>query len=162
MSDEAVMVDRIGTLFLGGPPLVRAALGEVISEEELGERLKGNTVSEPQYCPWERKIPAHRDCPHALRTNAIAQSMLAQLPLESLLYYSPTVEHHPPSFCCFYGDRCLDSLPALISHLHWMMLRSPGHPTADARFSPPARPCVRARRRHAPLQRLRLLRHVCR
>ncbi|XP_043229211.1 biotin-dependent 3-methylcrotonyl-coenzyme A carboxylase beta1 subunit-like [Amphibalanus amphitrite] len=36
MSDEAVMVDRIGTLFLGGPPLVRAALGEVISEEELG------------------------------------------------------------------------------------------------------------------------------
>lgn len=36
MSDETVMVDRIGTLFLGGPPLVRAALGEVISDEELG------------------------------------------------------------------------------------------------------------------------------
>ncbi|XP_037071384.1 methylcrotonoyl-CoA carboxylase beta chain, mitochondrial-like [Pollicipes pollicipes] len=36
MSDEAVMVDRIGTLFLGGPPLVRAATGEQVTEEQLG------------------------------------------------------------------------------------------------------------------------------
>ncbi|XP_052274339.1 methylcrotonoyl-CoA carboxylase beta chain, mitochondrial-like isoform X2 [Dreissena polymorpha] len=36
MADEAVMVHRIGTIFLGGPPLVQAATGEIISAEELG------------------------------------------------------------------------------------------------------------------------------
>jgi 3-methylcrotonyl-CoA carboxylase beta subunit len=36
MSDEVVMVKRRGTIFLGGPPLVQAATGEVVTEEELG------------------------------------------------------------------------------------------------------------------------------
>ncbi len=36
MSDEAVIVKEQGTIFLGGPPLVRAATGEVVSAEELG------------------------------------------------------------------------------------------------------------------------------
>jgi len=36
MSDEAVIVRGQGTIFLGGPPLVRAATGEVVSAEELG------------------------------------------------------------------------------------------------------------------------------
>lgn len=36
MSDETIMVKSTGTVFLGGPPLVRAATGEVISAEELG------------------------------------------------------------------------------------------------------------------------------
>lgn len=36
MSDESVIVDRIGTIFLGGPPLVQAATGEVVSAENLG------------------------------------------------------------------------------------------------------------------------------
>ena len=36
MSDEAVIVRNQGTIFLGGPPLVKAATGEVISAEELG------------------------------------------------------------------------------------------------------------------------------
>jgi 3-methylcrotonyl-CoA carboxylase beta subunit len=36
MSDEAVIVRDQGTIFLGGPPLVRAATGEVVSAEELG------------------------------------------------------------------------------------------------------------------------------
>lgn len=36
MSQEAVIVDKIGTIFLGGPPLVYAALGEVVSAEDLG------------------------------------------------------------------------------------------------------------------------------
>jgi len=36
MSDEAVIVKNQGTIFLGGPPLVRAATGEVVSAEELG------------------------------------------------------------------------------------------------------------------------------
>ena len=36
MSDETVIVRDQGTIFLGGPPLVRAATGEVVSAEELG------------------------------------------------------------------------------------------------------------------------------
>jgi acetyl-CoA carboxylase carboxyltransferase component len=36
MSDEAIIVQGTGTIFLGGPPLVRAATGEVVSAEELG------------------------------------------------------------------------------------------------------------------------------
>ncbi|HUF45342.1 MAG TPA: carboxyl transferase domain-containing protein [Aestuariivirgaceae bacterium] len=36
MSDESVIVRQQGTIFLGGPPLVKAATGEVVSAEELG------------------------------------------------------------------------------------------------------------------------------
>ncbi len=36
MSDEAIIVQQQGTIFLGGPPLVKAATGEVVSAEELG------------------------------------------------------------------------------------------------------------------------------
>jgi len=36
MSDEAVIVNGTGTIFLGGPPLVKAATGEEVSAEELG------------------------------------------------------------------------------------------------------------------------------
>ncbi len=36
MSDEAVIVRGEGTIFLGGPPLVKAATGEVVTPEELG------------------------------------------------------------------------------------------------------------------------------
>ncbi|HYN13083.1 MAG TPA: carboxyl transferase domain-containing protein [Burkholderiales bacterium] len=36
MSDEAIIVKGQGTIFLGGPPLVKAATGEVVTPEELG------------------------------------------------------------------------------------------------------------------------------
>ena len=36
MSDEAIIVKGQGTIFLGGPPLVKAATGEVVTAEELG------------------------------------------------------------------------------------------------------------------------------
>jgi 3-methylcrotonyl-CoA carboxylase beta subunit len=36
MSDENVIVKGTGTIFLGGPPLVKAATGEVVTSEELG------------------------------------------------------------------------------------------------------------------------------
>ena len=48
MSDETVIVRNQGTIFLGGPPLVKAATGEVVSAEDLGggvthSRLSGVT-----------------------------------------------------------------------------------------------------------------------
>jgi 3-methylcrotonyl-CoA carboxylase beta subunit len=36
MSDETIIVRNQGTIFLGGPPLVKAAIGEIVTAEELG------------------------------------------------------------------------------------------------------------------------------
>ena len=36
MSDEAIIVKKQGTIFLGGPPLVKAATGEIVTAEDLG------------------------------------------------------------------------------------------------------------------------------
>jgi len=36
MADESIIVKNQGTIFLGGPPLVKAATGEIVSAEELG------------------------------------------------------------------------------------------------------------------------------
>jgi 3-methylcrotonyl-CoA carboxylase beta subunit len=36
MSDESIIVANQGTIFLGGPPLVKAAIGEVVTAEDLG------------------------------------------------------------------------------------------------------------------------------
>jgi 3-methylcrotonyl-CoA carboxylase beta subunit len=45
MSDEAVIVRDQGTIFLGGPPLVKAATGEVVSAEDLGGGAMHSRVS---------------------------------------------------------------------------------------------------------------------
>ena len=83
MSDEAVIVRNQGTIFLGGPPLVKAATGEEVTAEELGggdvhARVSGVTdhladddahalSHRPRHrrhrsrreppCPWERATP---------------------------------------------------------------------------------------------------------
>jgi 3-methylcrotonyl-CoA carboxylase beta subunit len=45
MSDETIMVQGNGTIFLGGPPLVKAAIGEIVTAEELGGAYVHCTVS---------------------------------------------------------------------------------------------------------------------
>jgi 3-methylcrotonyl-CoA carboxylase beta subunit len=45
MSDESIIVENTGTIFLGGPPLVKAATGEVVSAEELGGAAVHSKVS---------------------------------------------------------------------------------------------------------------------
>jgi 3-methylcrotonyl-CoA carboxylase beta subunit len=45
MSDEAVIVREQGTIFLGGPPLVKAATGEVVTAEDLGGGLLHSRTS---------------------------------------------------------------------------------------------------------------------
>jgi acetyl-CoA carboxylase carboxyltransferase component len=45
MSDEAVIVNGTGTIFLGGPPLVKAATGEEVSAEDLGGARLHTSVS---------------------------------------------------------------------------------------------------------------------
>src|SRR5215212_11066761 len=82
MSDEAIIVKDTGTIFLGGPPLVKAATGEEVTAEELGgadvhTRVSGvadgyavsdehalalvresvATLERPRHLPWERAEP---------------------------------------------------------------------------------------------------------
>jgi acetyl-CoA carboxylase carboxyltransferase component len=45
MSDEAIIVKNQGTIFLGGPPLVKAATGEDVTAEELGGGLVHSRTS---------------------------------------------------------------------------------------------------------------------
>ena len=45
MSDETIIVKEQGTIFLGGPPLVKAATGEEVSAEELGGGMVHASVS---------------------------------------------------------------------------------------------------------------------
>ncbi|MFO1312853.1 MAG: carboxyl transferase domain-containing protein [Burkholderiales bacterium] len=53
MSDETVIVKNQGTIFLGGPPLVKAAIGEEVTAEELGggdvhTRISGWPIISPR------------------------------------------------------------------------------------------------------------------
>jgi acetyl-CoA carboxylase carboxyltransferase component len=83
MSDETVIVDGRGTIFLGGPPLVKAATGEEVTDEELGgadvhTRISGvadhfarddahalgivreiveHLGTPPRELPWELEVP---------------------------------------------------------------------------------------------------------
>ena len=70
MADESVIVKDAGTIFLGGPPLVQAATGEIVSAEELGgadvhTRLSGvadhYAVDDEHALGIVRQIVAHLD-----------------------------------------------------------------------------------------------------
>eukprot|EP01091_Cochliopodium_minus_P020037 TRINITY_DN8626_c0_g1_i1.p1 TRINITY_DN8626_c0_g1~~TRINITY_DN8626_c0_g1_i1.p1 ORF type:complete len:578 (-),score=155.90 TRINITY_DN8626_c0_g1_i1:1-1734(-) len=61
MADESVIVTKTGSIFLGGPPLVKAATGEVVSMEDLGgAKLHCTTSGLTDYFA--------NDDPHALST----------------------------------------------------------------------------------------------
>ena len=45
MSDESIIVENQGTIFLAGPPLVKAATGEVVSAEDLGGGKLHSSIS---------------------------------------------------------------------------------------------------------------------
>jgi acetyl-CoA carboxylase carboxyltransferase component len=83
MSDETVIVRGTGTIFIGGPPLVKAATGQDVTAEELGgadvharqsgvadhyaasdehalaitRRIVANAHTPPRALPWERAAP---------------------------------------------------------------------------------------------------------
>jgi 3-methylcrotonyl-CoA carboxylase beta subunit len=45
MSDESIIVKDTGSIFLGGPPLVKAATGEIVTAEELGGAIVHTSIS---------------------------------------------------------------------------------------------------------------------
>jgi 3-methylcrotonyl-CoA carboxylase beta subunit len=86
MSDEAVIVRDQGTIFLGGPPLVKAATGEVVTAEELGGGYLHSHVS---------GVVDHlaEDDRHAL---AIVRDIVATLPPPPPPAWSVS-DPHPPA-----------------------------------------------------------------
>ena len=87
MSDEAVIVKGNGTIFLGGPPLVKAATGEEVTADELGGADVHTRVS---------GVADHfaNDDPHAL---AIVREIVANLHLE-LPQQWDRVDPQPPKY----------------------------------------------------------------
>jgi len=82
MSDESVIVKEQGTIFLGGPPLVKAATGEVVTAEELG----GGDVHARRSGVVDHLAD---DDAHAL---AIVRSIVATFERRQ----PPSLEQHPP------------------------------------------------------------------
>ncbi|HEX4191216.1 MAG TPA: carboxyl transferase domain-containing protein [Marmoricola sp.] len=87
MSDESVIVKDQGTIFLGGPPLVKAATGEVVTAEELG----GGDVHARRSGVVDHLAD---DDEHAL---AILRSIVETLPAQPQRPTTPIDEpQHPP------------------------------------------------------------------
>src|ERR1035437_9731352 len=105
MSDESIIVRNQGTIFLGGPPLVKAATGEVVSAEDLGRadvhsRISGvidhYALSDAHALALARRIVANLnsrksvDIPlHAPREPALAAAELDGLvPIDLKKHYN--------------------------------------------------------------------------
>ncbi|MEU4210522.1 carboxyl transferase domain-containing protein [Streptomyces sp. NPDC026206] len=100
MSDEAVIVRDQGTIFLGGPPLVKAATGEVVTAEELGGGEVHSKVS---------GVTDHlaEDDAHALR---IVRTIVSTLPARGGLPWSvEPVEEPAADPAGLYGAVPVDS-----------------------------------------------------
>ena len=98
MSDEAVIVRDQGTIFLGGPPLVKAATGEVVTAEELGGGELHSATS---------GVTDHlaEDDAHALQ---IVRSIVSTLPADR----EPPWVVHPPAEPAVDPDQLHGVIPA--------------------------------------------------
>ena len=88
MSDETIIVEKQGTIFLAGPPLVKAATGETVSAEDLGggdlhTRVSGvaDTLA--------------RDDAHALALARRAAGNLNRAPKRTVEWTTPVEPHYP-------------------------------------------------------------------
>ena len=88
MSDETIIVDKQGTIFLAGPPLVKAATGETVSAEELGGGEMHTRVS------GVADALAHDDA-HALALARRAIANLNREPKRSIEWTKPAEPFYP-------------------------------------------------------------------
>jgi acetyl-CoA carboxylase carboxyltransferase component len=85
MSDETIIVRGTGTIFIGGPPLVKAATGQDVSAEELG----GADVHARQSGVADHYATSDE---HAL---ALVRQIVRNLPLERQLPWEPAAPEQP-------------------------------------------------------------------
>lgn len=88
MCDEAVIVKEQGTIFLGGPPLVKAATGEVVTAEELGGGDVHTRIS---------GVADHlaEDDEHAIQ---ILRDLVTMAPEALPRYLKPARDPEPPAY----------------------------------------------------------------
>jgi 3-methylcrotonyl-CoA carboxylase beta subunit len=87
MSDENVIVRRQGTIFLGGPPLVKAATGETVSAENLGGadlHCKTSGVTDHYALSDEHALDITKRIVRNL--NIVKNPQISRLPYEEPLY----------------------------------------------------------------------------
>ncbi len=101
MSDEAIIVKGTGTIFLGGPPLVKAATGEDVTAEELGgadvhTRLSG--------------VADHfaEDDDHAIN---LLRDIVETLQRKNVRTYISDLELHPPEEPLYLPEEIYGVLP---------------------------------------------------
>ncbi len=101
MSDESIIVKEQGTIFLGGPPLVKAATGEIVSAEDLGggdvhTRLSGVADhlarDDAHALALARRIVSHLNRPKTAPLEIIASEEPAYDPEELLGLLPPDLK----------------------------------------------------------------------
>jgi 3-methylcrotonyl-CoA carboxylase beta subunit len=88
MSDETIIVDKQGTIFLAGPPLVKAATGEIVSAEDLGGGEMHTRVSGVADA-------LARDDTHALALARRAVANLNRAPKRAIDWAKPVEPFYP-------------------------------------------------------------------
>jgi 3-methylcrotonyl-CoA carboxylase beta subunit len=103
MSDESIIVKGQGTIFLGGPPLVKAAIGEIVTPEELGgaevhTRVSGvadhYALNDPHALSLVRRIVASLNSRKAISVEA-REPRAPLYPAEELLGVIPADPRKP-------------------------------------------------------------------
>jgi 3-methylcrotonyl-CoA carboxylase beta subunit len=103
MSDESIIVRNQGTIFLGGPPLVKAATGEVVTAEDLGgadvhSRTSGVTdhyaLNDAHALSIARRVVGHLNRPKQLAVET-RQPVEPLYPAEDLYGIIPTDTRKP-------------------------------------------------------------------
>jgi acetyl-CoA carboxylase carboxyltransferase component len=88
MSDEALIVEGTGSIFLAGPALVRAAIGEQIETEQLG----GAEVQSDISMVVDDRFPDDASCIAAVRARMGQLAAAARLPIDRIEARRPAVD----------------------------------------------------------------------
>lgn len=87
MSDETIIVKNVGTIFIGGPPLVKAATGEEVTAEELGGAHVHTSISGVSDHFAEDDTHAIQICRNIFETFPVPDKQLLDIaPIEEPLY----------------------------------------------------------------------------
>jgi len=89
MCDETVIVKNQGTIFIGGPPLVKAATGEEVTAEELGGAMVHTGISGVADHLAENDRHAIQICRHIFETFKVPEKQKLDLATPRDPYYDP-------------------------------------------------------------------------
>lgn len=89
MCDETIIVRGQGTIFIGGPPLVRAATGEEVTAEELGGAGVHTGISGVADHLAENDRHAIQICRHIFETFKVQEKQKLELATPQVPYYDP-------------------------------------------------------------------------